>query len=176
MVVIVPSSHRAALGLTRSGSPARRPLPITPPSFETPPVAYGAAHRRIVVSHFRRGRPPKSALVTDQLPNADAAYIPEEKLRSYLLNPEHSNGTHKYRVFHSAFGVEPDQWESFGDAILAALPTGSLTGVRKSVGCTLYTVEITMKGQDGHEKRVITSWKVPDEGGAPSLVTAYLDI
>lgn len=115
-------------------------------------------------------------LVTDSLPNADKAYIPEDKLRSYLLNPDHSHGTHKYRVFHSAFGVEPHQWESFGASILEALPAGSLTGTRESVGCMLYEVKITMPGKDGNEKRVITSWKITDEDEAPCLVTAYLDI
>ena len=51
-----------------------------------------------------------------------------------------------------------------------------MTATRASVGCQLYEVKIMLPGIDGTDKRVVTSWKVEDDGGPPSLVTAYLDI
>lgn len=33
---------------------------------------------------------------------------------------------------------------------------------------------MTMTGLNGAAKRVVTVWKVPDDGRPPSLVTAYL--
>ena len=40
-----------------------------------------------------------------KLPNGDRAEISTEKLRLYCLNPNHSSGKHKARVFQSALGI-----------------------------------------------------------------------
>jgi hypothetical protein len=39
-----------------------------------------------------------------KLPNSDKAIVPIEKLRDYSLNPSHSVGKHKARVFESVLG------------------------------------------------------------------------
>lgn len=111
---------------------------------------------------------------SNSLPNVEAAFIPESKLRDYLLNPDHVDGTNKCRVFRSAFGVEPEDWERFRELLLAALPAGRITGTRERADCILYEVRLVIPGQDGSDKNVVSSWKVPRVGGAPSLVTAYL--
>ncbi len=101
--------------------------------------------------------------------------VPEEKLRGYLLNPDHSDGSHKLKVFQSAFDVGPDDWEYVREQFLTGVQTAQATSTRASIGCTLYTVPMPVTGLNVATKRVITSWKVPDGGGAPSFVTAYLD-
>jgi hypothetical protein len=40
-----------------------------------------------------------------KLPNGAYAVIPMEKLVGYCLNPEHSSGKNKARVFASALGI-----------------------------------------------------------------------
>jgi hypothetical protein len=40
-----------------------------------------------------------------KLPNPEQAIIDEEKLSGYCLNPRHSDGQHKARVFQSALGI-----------------------------------------------------------------------
>jgi Domain of unknown function (DUF6883) len=74
----------------------------------------------------------ESAEPTPTLPGAEIAWIPEEKLRGYLLNPSHSQGTHKYRVFRSAFGAKADDPERFAAMILEPVRAGScrVTGTR----------------------------------------------
>ncbi len=46
-----------------------------------------------------------------KLPNGDKAEIPIEKLINYCLNPEHSSGKHKARVFKSRLGITQDNAE-----------------------------------------------------------------
>jgi hypothetical protein len=110
------------------------------------------------------------------IPGAHVAFVPEEKLRGYLLNPQHADGTHKFRVFRSAFGVGPEDWEQFGAVLVDGLQRGTVTETRDRTDCTVYGVSFMLEGLDGQDKRVITSWKVPKNGDPPSLVTAYLDV
>jgi len=49
------------------------------------------------------------------LPGAEAAQIPDEKLRDYVLDPEHFLGRHKARVFASVLGIRRDDWRYLRD-------------------------------------------------------------
>jgi hypothetical protein len=40
-----------------------------------------------------------------KLPNGDRAEIQMEKLTGYCLNPDHSSGKHKAKVFAAALGI-----------------------------------------------------------------------
>ena len=100
--------------------------------------------------------------------------MPEDKLRLYLMSPDHSTGTNKFRVFQSALGVGTEDWEYVRDQFLAGVRNATPTDSRRSVGCTVYSVPMMVRGLNGAEKRVMTAWKVPDSGGPPTLVTAYV--
>ena len=45
------------------------------------------------------------------LPHALRAVVDVEKLRDYVLSPDHEHGRHKARVFLSALGIDRDSWE-----------------------------------------------------------------
>lgn len=113
--------------------------------------------------------------VTTTLPNAHVAWVPEDKLVNYLLNPEHADGRHKARVFRAAFGVEREHWESFAELLVDGVQRGSVTNTREREDCVIYGVTFTSPGIDGADKTVVSSWKVSRDGDQrPSLVTAYL--
>lgn len=41
-----------------------------------------------------------------------------EKLRDYLLSPDHEHGRHKARVFQSALGIDRDDWAYLREQIV----------------------------------------------------------
>jgi hypothetical protein len=49
-----------------------------------------------------------------QLPGAEQAIVPKDKLYDYALCAEHPEGAHKARVFSSALGIDREDWAIFG--------------------------------------------------------------
>jgi hypothetical protein len=107
------------------------------------------------------------------IPNAKEATAATEKVRDYLLNPEHPDGGSKAAWFQS-LGYARDRWEELASDVLAlAAPCDQFATVR-----TPYGVKNFMKGRIGRESHrtagVLAVWIV--EGGRPPrLVTAYPD-
>ena len=110
------------------------------------------------------------------LPNADQAVIPPEKLRGYALNPEHPRGKNKARVFKSALGIGQGDWEYLRDAIKAAIPAAPISSVQSTQYGFVYAVPILVEGLNGQTHEVITAWFSAEEGAAPSLTSAYVNI
>lgn len=113
--------------------------------------------------------------MTQELPNAEDAFVPDDKLRGYILNPDHADGTHKCRVFQSVFGIGPDDCDRLERLLIDGVQGRPVADVRHRDDCTVYGIEIEMTDLNGIERRVNTVWKVPRPRGAPSFVTAYLD-
>jgi hypothetical protein len=61
-----------------------------------------------------------------KLPNGDRAIIPIAKLLGYCLNPNHSKGKHKARVFKSALGITADNVETLVQLIQLAAVQGEV--------------------------------------------------
>lgn len=110
------------------------------------------------------------------LPRAEIAQIPVEKLRDYALNPTHTTGAHKARLFASVLGIERSQWTYLRDQILEQLPDSPVTAIRpKPPWGTEYEVRMMIDGLNGVTHPAITGWLAPDEG-APRLITAYVEV
>ncbi|WRH67792.1 MAG: hypothetical protein RSE13_05590 [Planktothrix sp. GU0601_MAG3] len=58
-----------------------------------------------------------------RLPNPERSIIDEEKLSGYCLNPRHSDGQHKARVFESALGMGIDDSPELRVALMQAIQT-----------------------------------------------------
>ena len=110
-----------------------------------------------------------------QLPDADRAVIPVEKLRSYALDPTHRYGRHKARVFAAVLGIGQDDWAYLRDAILEALSTAYVSAVRESLDGLIYEVRVDVDGLNGRSAEVLTAWETRFPGDAPRLVTAYIN-
>jgi hypothetical protein len=55
-----------------------------------------------------------------KLPNAEHAVVDMRKLRDDALNPNHSRGRHKARLFSSALGLSQYDAEQLRDELLKA--------------------------------------------------------
>jgi hypothetical protein len=112
------------------------------------------------------------------LPRASEAYIPPDKLAGYALSPEHPRGRHKARVFASALGITSSDAAYLEQAILEAVPTAPVSGIRtQGPYGYLYTVPILLEGLNGATHTVITAWiHHPAADAPPRLISAYVDI
>ena len=119
---------------------------------------------------------PDGADDANRLPNWHLAYVAPEKLRDYALNPYHSLGRHKARLFSAVLGYEQSNWAALRTAILAGLPAARARLRRQSADVADYEVVLRVIGPNGHAADVVTGWRIatpvlPDS--APRLTTAY---
>ncbi len=56
-----------------------------------------------------------------KLPNPERAIVEIDKIASYCLNPEHSEGKHKARVFKSALDLDLNNAKELEVALLQAV-------------------------------------------------------
>jgi hypothetical protein len=106
------------------------------------------------------------------LPDAEHATIAREKVTEYLLVPEHRDNKGK-AAFFFRYGFTMDAWEVLAAALVTHGRAHAVTDRRERPQGTLYAVTGDMVMPDGHVRRLLTAWFVPDEGGAPRFVTAY---
>ncbi len=107
------------------------------------------------------------------IPNATEATVVTEKVRDYLLNPEHPDGGSKAAWFQS-LGYARDRWEELaGDLLGLATTCDEFATVQTPFG-----VKYVVKGQIGRESHrtasVLAVWII-EAGRPPRLVTAYPD-
>lgn len=112
--------------------------------------------------------------VGEPLPAAHAADIPMEKLHGYALNPEHADGTHKARVFYSTLAISREDWEHLRAQIASQIQTAPVTEIRPGFNGLRCSVIVEITGLNDVTHRVMTGWRVPDDGSAPHLTTLYV--
>ncbi len=107
-----------------------------------------------------------------RLPNADAAYVPPEKVTSYLLSLSHPVGRSKARFFH---GLGFDHH----NALLLQLELGRLAREGEVVQTipgeygSKYIVEGKIGTPSGVQASLRTVWLIETGEARPRLVTAY---
>ena len=107
-----------------------------------------------------------------KLPNAQNALVEEDKIRTYLLDPEHQFGSSKARFF-TAFGFTLDNWQALADALLAHGRTHDVTRTRETGFGPRYEIEGAMLSPDGRNPLVRCVWQLDKGEIAPRLITAY---
>ena len=107
-----------------------------------------------------------------QLPNADHAVIPPEKITAYLLNEAHPRGRGKAALF-TRFGFTASQPEVFVTALLTHAKTYSVASSRPAHDGICYAVKGILLTPDGRNPSVRTVWFVGPAQTFPRLVTAY---
>ncbi len=105
------------------------------------------------------------------LPNHQNAVIPRSKIEDYALNPAHTDGQHKARLFKSILGFERRDWEALSNAILGELPFNESIFNREDVWGKYYLVSLVIQGPNGNTARVTTVWIVRHGTEHPSFVT-----
>jgi hypothetical protein len=107
-----------------------------------------------------------------RLPNAEQAIVPPEKVRDYLLSPDHRVGRSKARFF-GALGFTPEAWPRLRDALLALAREGMAETGEATVFGQKYAVRGILQGPAGRAAPVVTAWIILRGEAAPRLVTAY---
>ena len=107
-----------------------------------------------------------------RIPNSDHAVIPVEKLRDYLLSPNHPIGRFK-ATFFAGLGYTADGW-----AILEAdlrsqhLPLDAEESDRSAYG-RKFVITGRLTGPAGTSANLISVWVIHNGEESPRFVTAY---
>lgn len=110
------------------------------------------------------------------LPDAHRAIVDPEKLRDYVLSPDHEHGRHKARVFLSALGIDRGNWDYLREQIVAGVVDAEVSEVRTGRYGLRYSVPMLIEGLNGQTHEVITGWIIEQEGAPPRLTTAYVNV
>lgn len=107
-----------------------------------------------------------------KLPNSFHAYIPEAKLREYLLSPTHPEGGPKSVFFH-AMGYTEDNILELETALLVIAMNGEVTDHYEFEFGRKYVVEGNLRRVGGTQIPLRTVWVIDSGEQAPRFITAY---
>ncbi len=105
------------------------------------------------------------------LPNAEAAILPPEKIRDYLLSTSHLIGRYKAAFFRS-LGYEQDSWEVLASDIRSLLSVDATLLETTEFG-TKYRITGNITGPNDRTLCITTVWIILDSENTPRFVTAY---
>lgn len=106
-----------------------------------------------------------------KIPNGDAAIIPIEKIRDYLLSPTHPVGRYKAAVFRQ-LGFEQSQHERFEVALRKQLQQDA-AGPEVTEHGAKYVSRGRIEGPNGASAVIVAVWIILAGTKVPRLVTAY---
>ena len=108
-----------------------------------------------------------------KLPNSENAIIDEQKLVGYCLNPNHSDGQHKARVFKSALDLSIENLDELKSALLEAVQQYDAVPEKRNSYGQKYCIDFAMT----HKRKtaiIHSVWIVRDNEAFPRLVTYYV--
>ena len=109
-----------------------------------------------------------------RIPNAEHAIIAPEKLRDYLLNPEHRRGASKAR-FLLSLGYARDRWQRLeSDLRQQHLPQEVARVVQAEYG-TRYEIHDPLITPGRRIVMVRSIWQIDSGTNVPRLITMYPD-
>lgn len=106
-----------------------------------------------------------------KLPNGDSAEIPMQKLMGYCLNPNHSKGKHKARVFQSALGITIQNANVLYELIQIAAIEGEVVQQSATEFGQLFKVDWIVTDTDVELR---TIWEITIDNPNPRLVSAFI--
>ncbi len=107
-----------------------------------------------------------------QLPGAEFAYVPENKIRDYLLSPSHPEGQAKARFFFG-YGFSHTDENLFAAALRHHVLTHSASLSKRNPYGIVYSVDGPLTSPDGRNPMIRSVWIVEEGSTAPRLITAY---
>ncbi len=108
-----------------------------------------------------------------KLPNPENAIIDNRKLAGYCLNPNHSEGKHKARVFKSALNLDLDNIEILRSALLKAVTENDAVLDRENNYGKKYIIDFPLTHQN-NTAIIHSVWIVRNNENYPRLVTCYV--
>ncbi|WFE95970.1 DUF6883 domain-containing protein [Micromonospora sp. WMMD987] len=168
------------------GSPAaERPRPTREVPAPTagaggpgPQVDEHAAMRQLVARQYadalgKRYEPPREEADADEKPRFENVEIDKRKISEYVLNAEHPDGRHTFRVINSATGLTAGDADQIEAQIRAGVRNGTpLAGKSDQYG-QRWSVDVPMTGPAG-TMTVRTGWIVEPGSDQPRLTIVSL--
>jgi filamentous hemagglutinin len=111
------------------------------------------------------------------LPNLERAVIAIEKLRDYVLNPDHPKGQNKARVFKAVLGVERKHATVFAEIIKETLVRAPATKNEDSDYGSRWVTHHEIIGINGRSAIITVAWLFKaEQSEVPVLITCYIDL
>ena len=107
-----------------------------------------------------------------QLPNADEAIVPRNKLENYLLDLTHPIGSGKARFFLS-FGFRREEWNLLAAAFRKHSHENPVVNSMSDADGVTYLIEGPLETPSGGKPRIRTIWLIETDDVAPRFITAY---
>ena len=108
-----------------------------------------------------------------RLPNATRARVDPERLRRYVLNPQHEEGKHKARVFRSVFGLDLESTEELRTALVNAASSGEAIETRTDEYGQRYRIDFELE-RGGRRGVIRSAWFIPAQSGDPRLLSCWV--
>jgi filamentous hemagglutinin len=110
------------------------------------------------------------------LPNLERASIPIEKLRDYVLNPDHPTGCNKARVFRAVLGMEQRHASALAEIIRDTLTRAPAKKNVESEYGNRWETQHEIIGLQGRAAIVTVAWLFKiNEPDIPTLLTCYIN-
>jgi hypothetical protein len=106
------------------------------------------------------------------LPNSEKAYVPDQKLKAYLLSETHAIGRAKAKYFRGLGDTESNA-EQLADALLAIVKSEEVREKVTTDYGTKYIVDGDILTPGGTVVRLRTVWVIEPHDDRPRFVTAY---
>lgn len=107
-----------------------------------------------------------------KLPNGENAVIAPEKLRGYLLNPEHRRGGSKAKLLES-MGYRADRWQQLEADLREQHLTTDVEEVEENDYGMSYAIVAKLTGPDAHTNLFRSIWQIDRGTNCPRLITIY---
>lgn len=107
-----------------------------------------------------------------QLPNAEQAIIPPEKLRDYLLSVSHRRGRHKAVIFR-ALGFRAESWFVFETALREQHLTQDAEELPGGQHGQKYQIVAPITGPNRRTGIIKSAWIILHGEDVPRFVSAY---
>ena len=108
-----------------------------------------------------------------KLPNPERAIIDRNKLSGYCLNPNHSDGRHKARVFESALGLTIENVDELYLALMQAIQVSDAVLDKRNQYGQKYVINFSMT-REGKTAIIHSVWIVRESEDFSRLVTCYV--
>jgi hypothetical protein len=107
-----------------------------------------------------------------QLPNADNAWVPSEKLTGYLLSETHPVGKAKAKYFRS-LGYDDENVALLETGLLDIARTEAVVDTESTPHGTKYIIDGSLMPPGGRMAAVRSVWIIATNDSRPRLVTAF---
>jgi hypothetical protein len=108
-----------------------------------------------------------------KLPNAENAFISDEKLNLYCLSPEHVEGHHKAYLFSNLLGFDRNNPDDFRSLLHQIIDTEEVADNWTNEYGILFHVD-SMLVRPERTFRIRTIWIIRENENFPRFVSCYL--